>query len=241
MDTQSAAWRPPSVKIKAVTALLNDIRLYVYRRFSDDAVAATPADVAATFGITPGAARDALRELHDAHLVVLDPGGEQIVMAHPWAAVPLGFVVSSSTQKWWGGCAWDSFAIPMLAGEPCLVATHCPGCGEPIALDVDPGQRPGQKDGQTVAHLPVPVLRMWDDVVATCDSQRLFCHSGHLADWLARTGTERGAVLDLDQLWDLATGWYAGRLSAGYRRRTPAQAAQFFSSTGLTGEFWRTQ
>jgi hypothetical protein len=224
-----------------VTPALNDIRLYVYRRFSDDAVAVTPADVAGAFGLTGQAARDALRALHDAHLLVLGPGGEQIVMAHPWAAVPLGFVVSSSTQKWWGGCAWDSFAIPVLAGETCLVATHCLGCGQPIALDVAPDRGPGLGGGQLVAHLPVPVLRMWDDVVATCNSQRLFCHPGHLADWLARTGTERGAVLGLDQLWDLATGWYAGRLTAGYRRRTPGEAAEFFASINLTGEFWRTQ
>jgi len=220
---------------------LNHVRMYVYRQLSERAVAATPAGIAAEFGITPAAARDALRALHDAHLVVLDPGGEQIVMAHPWAAVPLGFVVASSTQKWWGGCAWDSFAIPMLAGESCLIATHCRGCGEPIALDAGPGEWSGPTNSQIVAHLPVPVLRMWDDVVATCDSQRLFCHEGHLADWLARTGTGRGAVLDLDQLWRLATGWYAGRLTAGYRRRTPAEAAEFFASISLTGEFWRTQ
>jgi Alkylmercury lyase len=224
-----------------VPADLNDIRRYVYRRFAGHAAAATPADIAATFGITPDAARDALRALHDAHLVVLDAGREQIVMAHPWAAVPLGFVVASSTQKWWGGCAWDSFAIPMLAGQTCLVATHCPGCGRPIALDVAPDQWPGRKNGQIVAHLPVPVLRMWDDVVATCRSQLLFCHEDHLADWLARTGTDRGAVLGLDTLWRLATGWYAGRLTAGYRRRTPAEAAEFFASINLTGEFWRTQ
>jgi hypothetical protein len=215
--------------------------MYVYRRLAEDAVAVTPGDVAAAFGGTPEAARDALRALHDAHLVVLDPGGEQIVMAHPWAAVPLGFVVASGTQKWWGGCAWDSFAIPMLAGRACLVATHCPGCGEPIALDVDPDRPPGRGARPLVAHLPVPVTRMWDDVVATCRSQLLFCGENHLADWLAATGTARGAVLDSGQLWRLATGWYAGRLTAGYRRRTPAEAAEFFAGINLTGDFWRTQ
>ncbi|MEP7026690.1 MAG: organomercurial lyase [Actinomycetota bacterium] len=220
---------------------LNDVRLHVYRAFADDGAAATPDGIAAAFGSTPAAALAALRELDDAHLVVLDPGRQRIVMAHPWAAVPLGFVVASSTQKWWGGCAWDSFAIPGLAGETCLVATHCPGCGDPIALDVAPDDSPDLTAWQLVAHLPVPVLRMWDDVVATCRSQLLFCHEGHLADWLAATGTDRGAVLDMHQLWRLATGWYAGRLTAGYRRRTPAEAAQFFAGIGLTGEFWRTQ
>jgi hypothetical protein len=164
-------------------------------------------------------------------------------MAHPWSADPIGFTVSSPAQKWWGGCAWDSFAIPALTGRDCLVATHCPACGRPLALDVAPGEPPdpGADAGKMVAHLPVPVLRMWDDVVGTCSRQRLFCSREHVTEWLARTGTDRGEVLDLTALWRLATGWYAGRLTPGYRRRTPAQAAAFFASIGLTSDFWRTR
>lgn len=35
-------------------------------------------------------------------------------MAHPFTAVPLGFSVMGQDTLWWGGCAWDSFAIPHL-------------------------------------------------------------------------------------------------------------------------------
>jgi hypothetical protein len=212
----------------------------VYRGFAADGSAGSPADLAALTGQPEPAVRGGLRELAAQRHLVLD-GEDRIVMAHPFSAVPLGFSVMGRRTLWWGGCAWDSFAIPMLAGETCLVATHCWGCGAPIALDVDPDGWSGLRNSPIVAHLPVPVLRMWDDVVATCSSQRLFCDEGHLAHWLAATGTGRGAVLGLDQLWDLATGWYAGRLTAGYRRRTPAEAAEFFASIDLTGEFWRTQ
>jgi Alkylmercury lyase len=220
---------------------LTDVRLHVYRRFAADAVAVTPADVAAALDGSPCEALAALRDLDDAHLVVLDRARERIVLAHPWSADPLGFTVSSPTQKWWGGCAWDSFAIPALTGDDCLVATHCPACGRPLALDVAPGEPPGPESGPLVAHLPEPVLRMWDDVVSTCSRQRLFCSAEHVTEWLARTGTERGEVLDLPALWRLATGWYAGRLTPGYRRRTPVQAAAFFASIGLTSDFWRTR
>jgi hypothetical protein len=220
---------------------LTDVRLHVYRRFADDAAAATPAEIAAAFGVTEHEGLAALRDLDDAHLVVLDRAKNRIVMAHPWSADPLGFTVSSPAQKWWGGCAWDSFAIPALTGEDCLVATHCPACGRPLALDVAPGEPPGPEAGPLVAHLPEPVLRMWDDVVSTCARQRLFCHAGHVTEWLARTGTDRGEVLDLPALWRLATGWYAGRLTHRYRRRTPVQAAEFFASIGLTSDFWRTR
>src|SRR5439155_14111750 len=119
---------------------LTDVRLYVCRRFADDAAAASPEEIAAAFGSTGNEALAALRALDDAHLVVLDRAKTRIVMAHPWSADPIGFTVSSPAQKWWGGCAWDSFAIPALTGQDCLVATHCPACGRPLALDVAPGE-----------------------------------------------------------------------------------------------------
>jgi hypothetical protein len=225
-----------------VTIDLNELRVHVYRQFAEHARATGTDEVAATFGMPTADALDALRALHDAHLLVLDPGRRRIVMAHPWATGPMGFVVVSDTQKWWGGCAWDSFAIPALVGSACLVATHCPACARVLALDVRPDMPPGDSAGdgasEMVAHLPVPVSRMWDDVVLTCSSQLLFCNRSHVADWLARTGTPAGAILSLTALWNLATGWYAGRLSPAYRRRTPAEAADFFTSIGLTGDFW---
>ncbi len=231
-----------AVPAAPVTIDLDGLRMHVYRQFASHAHAVGPDEIAVAFGVTPAAALHALRALDDAHLLVLDRARRRIVMAHPWAAGPMGFVVASESQKWWGGCAWDSFAIPALVGSPCLVATHCPACGRALALDVrpdaPPDAPPGSDRGEMVAHLPVPVARMWDDVVRTCCRQLLFCDREQLADWLARTGTPEGAVLGLTTLWNLATGWYSGRLSPGYRRRTPAEAAGFFASIGLTGKFW---
>ena len=216
---------------------LTELRLYVYRQLAEHAHVVTTGDVADAFGASPDVALSGLRDLDDAHLVVLDRTRQRIVMAHPWASDFMGFVVASPTQKWWGGCAWDSCAIPALTGVTCLVATHCPGCEAPLALDVAPDAPPA---GDLVAHLLVPVLRIWDDVVHTCSNQLLFCDEGHVDAWLARTGNDKGAVLDLPTLWRLATGWYSGRLTPAYRRRTPAEAADFFTSVGLTGDFWRT-
>ncbi|MGW6915370.1 hypothetical protein ACWGB8_16365 [Kitasatospora sp. NPDC054939] len=34
--------------------------------------------------------------------------GDRVVMAHPFASVPLGFSVMGAHTLWWGGCAWDS-------------------------------------------------------------------------------------------------------------------------------------
>jgi hypothetical protein len=67
-----------------------------------------------------------------------------IVMAHPFSTVPLGFSVMGDATLWWGGCAWDSFAIPHLLelDSPVLVATRCPACQAPLAWNVGRHESP---------------------------------------------------------------------------------------------------
>jgi len=50
-----------------------------------------------------------------------------------------------------------------------------------------------------------------------------------VAIWLNESGHQRGSVLDLQTLWRLAAGWYAGRLERGYVRREPSAAADYLS------------
>ena len=205
---------------------LEEVRLAVYRSFA----ATGHAPVAGSLD------EQALHELHDERHIVVGPDDE-IVMAHPFSSTPLGFSVMGRETLWWGGCAWDSFALPhLLSDEPdVLVATRCPGCDAALAWVVG---RDAPPDGDEVAHFLIPAARMWDDVVRTCGHQRLFCGEPCVAAWLARTGNERGYVMDLTTLWRLARGWYAGRLERGYQRREPSEAKDYFRSVGLSGPFW---
>jgi hypothetical protein len=159
------------------------------------------------------------------------------VLAHPFATSPFGFAVMGERTLWWGGCAWDSFAIPHLVPEEpdVLVSTRCPGCGAALAWVVD---RTAPPDGDEVAHFLVPMARAWDDVVRTCSNQRLFCSADCVDGWLSASGHQRGHVMDLATLWRLARSWYDGRLQPGYQRREPAQARQYFRAVGLAGPFW---
>jgi hypothetical protein len=170
------------------------------------------------------------------HLALGSDG--EITMAHPFTAVPLGFSVMGRDTLWWGGCAWDSFALPRLLPDqgPMLVATTCPACDRAYAWRVDNREPPV---GGQVAHFLVPAARMWDDVVYTCANQRIFCSEDCVAIWLNESGHQRGSVLDLRTLWRLAAGWYVGRLERGYVRREPSAAADYLRSVGLSGTFWR--
>ncbi len=212
------------------------LRLAVYQSF---ARTGHPPDTGAlTTGLDANESEvaEGLRALAGARHLVLD-SDDRIAMAHPFAAIPLGFSVMGATTLWWGGCAWDSFALPHLlpAQSPVLVATRCPACARPHAWNVGTDAPP---DGDQIAHFLVPAAHIWDDVVHTCSHQSLFCSMDCIDAWLESTGHERGYTMDLATLWRLARSWYAGRLDPGYVRRDPSEAAEYFRQVGLTGPFW---
>lgn len=125
-----------------------DVRLAVYTHFAATGRAPTTDDLARQVDGAAAVVEASLQRLHDTRHVVLGDDGA-IVMAHPFAAVPLGFAVMGRNTLWWGGCAWDSFALPHLlpAEGEVLVATRCPGCGAPHAWNVG---RDAPPDGDRV-------------------------------------------------------------------------------------------
>jgi hypothetical protein len=215
---------------------LEDLRLAVYRTFVTTGRAPTTVKLSAELDVSAAQVALGLNDLAAQRHVVLDDGGA-IVMAHPFSAVPLGFSVMGRATLWWGGCAWDSFALPHLLHDEhdVLVATRCPGCDCAGSWVVGRDRAPVS---EWVAHFLVPVAHMWGDVVHTCAHQRLFCSEDCIADWLTRHGKQRGYVMSVETLWRLARGWYEGRLERGYVRREPSAAADYLRSVGLDGPFW---
>lgn len=219
-----------------MTLDLEALRLAIYTSLALTGRTPEPTALAAALDADRGTIDTGLRQLAEARHLALDDDG-RVVMAHPFSAVDLGFSVKGTHTLWWGGCIWDSFAIPNLVpGEPeVLVATTCQGCGRPHAWVVG---REAPPEGDQVAHFLVPAAHMWDDVVFTCGNQRVFCNDACLDAWLAREGRERGYTTDLATVWRLAKGWYAGRLDRGYVRREPSAAHEYMRSVGLSGSFW---
>jgi hypothetical protein len=216
--------------------IVEELRVAIYGHFAEHATAPSIADLAALMNQSEHDVRTGLQQLAAARHIVLD-GADRIVMAHPFASVPLGFSVMGRRNLWWGGCAWDSFAMPhLLPDDPdVLVATRCPNCDRPHAWVVERTHPPV---GDEVAHFLVPTKQIWDDVVHTCSNQRLFCSVQCIDSWLDTTGNARGYVMDLATLWRLAQHWYDGRLDYGYTRRDPTTAAAYFREVGLEGPFW---
>ena len=56
--------------------------------------------------------------------------------------------------------------------------------------------------------------------------------------WCESRRVPRRPIVSLDQLWQLATAWYANRLTVESRRPGPDEMVSVFVAIGLTGPFW---
>jgi hypothetical protein len=215
---------------------LEALRLAIYGSLADTGQAPSHELLAAELGTDVDDVRAGMRQLAQARHLALD-SDDTVLMAHPFATVPLGFAVMGRRTLWWGGCAWDSFALPSVVPDDpeVLVSTTCPACGTAHAWVVG---REAPPAGDQKAHFLVPTQHIWDDVVHTCANQRIFCSDECIDQWLIASGHARGYVMDLATLWRLARHWYEGRLERGYTRRDPQTAREYFQGVGLSGEFW---
>lgn len=66
----------------------------------------------------------------------------------------------------------------------------------------------------------------------------LFSSEEHIQEWLTRTGNTRGAVVPLEQVWQLAKAWYADPRDYNWKPRTRDESQAVLSSVGLTDAFW---
>lgn len=214
--------------------VLEDVRVAVYQSLAASGRLPDPGALVAIAGSEVRLGR-AIAALASERAWALDPDGS-IALAHPFATRSFGYSVMSCDTLWWGGCCWDAFAIPHLVGcGPTIVAGVCPTCDRALAWRVDQTAPP---TGDERAHFLVPMSSVWDDVIHTCSNQLLFCDDDCLDRWLDATGNNEGHRMDLTTLWHFAAGWYTGRLERDYRRKEPAEAADYFRSVGLSGAFW---
>ena len=60
-------------------------------------------------------------------------------------------------------------------------------------------------------------------------------------EWCAAHSYPVRPLVTMEQLWRLASTWYATRLQANARRPPPDEMRTIFASLGLQGEFWDPQ
>lgn len=105
----------------------------------------------------------ALARLHDAHRLVLAPGGA-IRMAHPFSGFATDTRVRSGNREWYANCPWDGLGILAALGCDGVVVGHCPDCGDDCGFVVAGGEL---EDCDCVVHFEVPAAHWWDDIAHT--------------------------------------------------------------------------
>jgi Alkylmercury lyase len=123
----------------------------------------TAHEVYAAFAATgePPAVADpaALRALAGQHVIVLDPTGTRIRMAHPFAAHRDGARVDAGGRTWWGNCAWDGLGIAAALDLPDANVTS-----NGVTLELRDGEL---VDATPVFHVAVPARQWWEDIAFT--------------------------------------------------------------------------
>ncbi|HEY6971798.1 MAG TPA: organomercurial lyase [Candidatus Angelobacter sp.] len=145
----------------------SQVRLEIYRQFIEKQSCPSKTDVAHSLCALPEEITRAYAELADAHMLVLQPGNGEVLMANPLSAVPTPFVVETwhpeGMRKWYGNCIWDALGVISMLATDGRVLTSCGCCGEKMVVEVK-SKRPFSRP-EGIVHFALPARHWWDDIV----------------------------------------------------------------------------
>ncbi len=143
------------------------VRVRLYEMFVASGRSPSKAELAADLGCDIGAVGNAFLELAAAHMLVLQPGSGEVLMANPLSAVPTAFVVETEaggrTRSWYGNCIWDALGVISMLQSDGRVLASCGCCGESMTVSVQGGEVACDPPG--LVHFALPARQWWDDIV----------------------------------------------------------------------------
>jgi hypothetical protein len=145
------------------------VRVGLYKLFLELGRCPSRVEVAAYLDCGVDAVTAAFGQLSADHILVLQPGSGEVLMASPLSAVPTPFLVETGVagepRKWYGNCIWDALGvIAMLKCEGRVLAS-CACCGESMTIRVGADEVEVQPRG--LVHFAIPARHWWDDIVFT--------------------------------------------------------------------------
>jgi hypothetical protein len=143
-----------------------EVRRYVYEEIIERATVPGAAYVARGMGLAVDEVRASFRRLQDAHILVLQEGGAEILMAPPFSAVPTAFVVEIGERSWWGNCIWDAMGVVAMVRGDAVITTGCGDCNDAIVVQIEGGEARLDAGG-AIIHFSIPARRWWDNIKFT--------------------------------------------------------------------------
>lgn len=106
----------------------------------------------------------ALRRLFAAHMLVLQPDADEILMAGPFSAVPTPFRVTLDAFTCYANCIWDALGIAANLRADADIDTSCADCGTATRVRVRSHEL---LDRDGFMHFALPPRAWWQDIVFT--------------------------------------------------------------------------
>ena len=139
-----------------------DVRYQVYNFIMSDGRIPTINETAAVLSRLPDEVEASFRRLADAHILVLQRGSGEILMANPFSAVPTPFLVKTGEHSFYGNCIWDAMGISAMLRRDAVIESSCGCCGTAMSMEIKNGL---PENAAGIAHFAIPALRWWDDIV----------------------------------------------------------------------------
>lgn len=106
--------------------------------------------------------RASFQRLADGHILVLQKGSGEILMANPFSAVPTPFLVKAEDRSYYGNCIWDAMGIPAMLKRDATIEASCGCCSTAMRVKIRKGTL---EETYGIAHFAIPAAHWWDDIV----------------------------------------------------------------------------
>ena len=143
-------------------ALDREVRYHVYDYVMREGLPPTIAETLSALARSRDEVRASFQRLADGHILVLQKGSGEILMANPFSAVPTPFLVKAGGRSYYGNCIWDAMGIAAMLEQDVIVEASCGCCGTAMNLKTTNGSL---ERALGLAHFAIPAAHWWDDIV----------------------------------------------------------------------------
>lgn len=142
------------------------VRTFIYNHLITQGKMPMSADIASGMNLSLDEVYAAFARMKDAHVLVPQEQGKELLMASPFSAVPTAFVVETAEHSWWGNCIWDAMGIVAMIDGNAKITAACGDCNDSMILHIENG-KVRLEQGEGIIHFSVPAKKWWDNIKFT--------------------------------------------------------------------------
>ncbi|KPJ90997.1 MAG: hypothetical protein AMS18_09600 [Gemmatimonas sp. SG8_17] len=109
------------------------VRMTICQHIAETTAVPTLHQTARLVGASPPEVRESYRRFRDKRVLVLQPDGETILMAPPFAGSETQHLVRVEGKEYFANCAWDAFGVVAALRSPGEVMSRCEQTLEPLS------------------------------------------------------------------------------------------------------------